>query len=133
MHVETVCAHPADGWHYDEVAETRNVLDEAAALGVPCNICAYVDIKAPDAAQVIAAHRAVAGSTLVAVRNILNFDSANPALTWPNITRDYFKEVVPELETGCVGACGSTSCSHPPVSRVSACLLAAWSSLRAKA
>ena len=104
VHVETVCAHPAEGWRYDEVAETRNALDEAVSLGVPCHVVAYVDIKSPDAAAVIAAHRAVAGAALVGVRNILNYDVADASLTWPNIARgDYLRGAVPEFNRGCVG------------------------------
>ena len=104
VHVETVCAHPSEGWRYDEVAETRNVLDEAASLGgVPCHIVAYVDIKAPNAAEVIAAQRAVAGSAFVGVRNIVNFHESNASLTWPNITTgDFLKGTVPEFNRGSV-------------------------------
>lgn len=122
VHVETVCAHPSEGWRYDEVGETRNVLDEAAGLGVPCHVVAYVDIKAPNAREVIAAHRSVAGATLVGVRNILNFDASDPSLTWPNITRgDYLKGAVPEFNAGCEGGgAGARSsrrlprCMHRP-------------------
>jgi predicted TIM-barrel fold metal-dependent hydrolase len=90
VHVETMVGQMEGGAKLDTVEETRTVLAQSKALGLPVAIVGYVHLGRDDAAEVLAQHQALAGKAFVGVRMILNFDKEDPTICWPQVGRDDF-------------------------------------------
>lgn len=105
VHIETVVGQ-AEGQSggLDPVDETRYVVQQAAAerRERQLRIVAFVKLsQMPEAEAVIAAHKSIAGDSLVGVRFILNHSATDPDLTWPQVERgDYLTGAVPAFTEG---------------------------------
>ena len=63
--------------------------------------CAWLQLARPDAAEVLEAHRAVAGARMVGIRMILNYSEKDPTLCWPQVDRgDYLSFEVEAFAQG---------------------------------
>ena len=91
VHVETVVGQKEGGAVVDTVDETRWVHGQLDAAGTrPFGIVAYVHLARPLAQveTVLDRHAEAAGGSLCGVRQILNFDAADDARTWPQVEGD---------------------------------------------
>lgn len=92
VHVETVVGQTEGGFKIDTVAETKEVMRQAPDFGTgrKLAVSAFVHLGQDDAASVIAAHKAAAGSAFVGVRMIMNYHATDAGFTWPQVSRgDY--------------------------------------------
>jgi predicted TIM-barrel fold metal-dependent hydrolase len=97
VHVETVVGQDGS-FAIDSPAETRFVAADTAPLAraARVGVVAYVDLSGEggDVGAALDAHAAAAAAPaqLVGVRQIFNFDAADKSLTWPQVSRDFFKD-----------------------------------------
>lgn len=77
LHVETVVGQMEGGFKLDTVSETREVMRQAPDFGPhrKLGVVAFVHLGQEDAAEVIAAHKAAAGSAFVGIRMIMNYSA----------------------------------------------------------
>jgi hypothetical protein len=97
VHVEAIVGQVDGGYKLDVVGETKWVMENAKMLApIKVGIVPFVHLGRDDAAETIAAHRALAGSAFVGVRMILNFDPKDESICWPQVGRDdYLQGKVP--------------------------------------
>lgn len=116
VHVETIVGQKDGGHKLDEIAETAFVAAQLSALaGVETRIVAYANLARADVATVLDGHAAVAGSQLVGIRMILNYDETDASLCWPQVDGADF--LVPTTAKGAAFKAGCVPLSRRAMAR----------------
>lgn len=114
LHVETVVGQTEGGFKLDTVSETKEVMRQAPDAGDrKIGVVAFVHLGQEDAAEVIAAHKAAAGSAFVGIRMIMNYSAEDAGFTWPQVSRgDYLTHGSATFDKKCVRRLPSSGRRH---------------------